>query len=326
MPIVKFSTYKPSFLFLNRHVNTIVPALFRRTILDYKRERIETPDHDFLDLDFSSIGSSTVVVILHGLEGSATNPGLKGMAKAINNKGWDAIGFNQRGCSGEGNKLETSYHFGKSDDLNIVINYINNTYNYQNILLVGYSLGGNVLLKYMGEPQWVKKNITAAVALSVPCAIGDSVYQVGKWYNKVYMLNFLKTLKQKVLDKCLEHPDMNIDKKHIVTAKNFEDFDNAYTAPIHGFKDANDYWNQSSSKQFLSTINLPTLLINAQDDPFLTTSCFPYKEAKESIFFHLETPKKGGHVGFVSSTGINGVYWHETRIIAFLSKQLATVK
>jgi predicted alpha/beta-fold hydrolase len=307
-------------------LNTIVPALFRRSILDYKRERIETPDHDFLDLDFSSIGSSTAVVILHGLEGSTTNASLKGLAKAINKQGWDAIGFNQRSCSGEANRLETFYHFGKSDDLNLVINHINNTCNYENILLVGYSLGGNIVLKYMGETQWDKTNVTAGAAISVPCALGDSAYRVGKWYNKVYMVSFLKTLKQKVLDKCLEHPQMSIDKKQLVKAKNFEDFDNAYTAPIHGFKNANHYWDQSSSKPFLPTITLPTLLINAQDDPFLTPSCFPYKEAEESAFLHLETPKKGGHVGFVSTTGINGVYWHETRIIKFLAEQLTAIK
>jgi predicted alpha/beta-fold hydrolase len=318
MPIIKTSSYQPPFLYWNRHVNTIVHALLRIPKIGYDRERLATKDGDFVDLDFSKVGSNTVVLIIHGLEGNSKSGYVKGMIKACNAKGWDGVVLNFRGCSGEENKSFGSYHSGQTEDVDLVVEHLKSAHNYDGILLVSYSLGAKVMLKYLGDNSSTKTLVTAAVAISAPCDLEGCAVQLEKWYNKVYMIAFLRSLRKKVKAKCKAHPNHIINLKAALKANTFKDFDNEVTAPAHGFKDAKDYWTQSSSIQFLFNIKIPTLLINAQDDPFLTPSCFPFKEAEANKYFHLETPKKGGHVGFVSSNLLGGIYWHEKRALAFL--------
>lgn len=318
MPIISKSKYRQLVLLSNRHLNTIIPSLFRKVDVTYKRERIITPDNDFIDLDFSSKGNNNVVLILHGLEGSSKSSNVKGLVNISNLNYFDAVVLNFRGCSGEPNKLLTAYHSGKTDDIDLAVKHLIKRYN--SISIIGLSLGGNALLKYLGEGYPTVKLIKKSVAVSVPCDLKSSAIQMSKRSNRIYMMRFLKTLKSKVLEKCKIHTLHSIDLKKIKNAKNFADFDNEYTAPVHGFKDAEIYWDLNSSKHFLNKIETPTLIINALDDPFLTSNCFPYKIAETSDFLFLETPHKGGHVGFLSKTGIHGIYWHEQRAIEFITE------
>lgn len=324
MPIIEHSSYRPPFLFLNRHINTVAHALLRHPKLSYDRERVITPDDDFVDLDFSRVTSNktkTVVLIVHGLEGSYKSGYVKGMIKAVNELDWDGVVMNFRGCSGEDNNTFGSYHSGQTEDLDFVVRRLKMTHGYDTIYLVSYSLGGNVMLKYLGEKSRSPLEVNASVAVSVPCDLQACAIQLEKSYNKAYMITFLRSLRQKVKRKCAAYPNHQINLKAALKAKNFAAFDNEFTAPAHGFKDAIDYWTKSSCSQFLEKITSPTLLINALDDPFLTPECFPFDAASKNDKLFLETPKKGGHVGFVSHFLLMGRYWHEQRALEFLQEK-----
>jgi len=320
MPLIAQSTYRPIYLLSNKHINTIIPSLFRRVNINYTRERLTTLDNDFIDIDYSSRKSKTITLILHGLEGSSNSSNVKGIVNIINQNNWDAVVLNFRGCSGTPNNLLSAYHSGKTDDVDLVVKHLQKSY--QEIYIVGFSLGGNTLLKYLGEKYKSINAVKKAVAISVPCDLKSSAIQMAKPSNKVYMNRFLNTLRSKVFTKCKIHTNHSIDLELIKSAKNFADFDNEYTAPVHGFGNADNYWKINSCKQFLKYNTTPTLLINALDDPFLTENCFPFEIAITSTTLFLETPKKGGHMGFLSKNGINGVYWHEQRVIDFLNEAI----
>ncbi|WP_456422827.1 YheT family hydrolase [Lutibacter sp.] len=317
MPIVK-STYQPPLLFKNNHFNTVYKTLFYKNNICYKRKRIATPDDDFLDLDFSIVGSNTIVIAMHGLEGSSKSHYLVSVINYLNSKKIDCVALNFRGCSGEDNNQLYSYNSGKTDDLNVVINYILKQYSYKNIILLGYSMGGNITLKYMGETTKIPSEIKGAVAISVPCDLEGSSNALAKWYNTVYIQKFLKTLKKKTVIKLEKFPNNNIDKAAVLNAKTFEDFDNAVTAPLFQYKNAKDYWNKCSSKPFIPAINKPTLLISALDDSFLSKSCYPIKEAKNHKYLTFEMPKYGGHVGFNTSYVGKDLLWSEKHISNYI--------
>lgn len=317
MPLIA-STYNPPILFKNTHINTVYKTLFFNNEVSYIRKRITTPDDDFLDLDFSKVGSDTLVIALHGLEGSSQSKYILSVINHLNNHKIDCVAFNFRGCSGEDNKQIYSYHSGKTDDLELVINYILENYSYKNIILLGYSMGGNITLKYIGESKNLTKNIKGAVTLSVPCDLEGASYELAKWNNYMYMNRFLKTLKEKSLLKLKKFPNCQINPQDILNAENFEDFDNVVTAPLGNFKNAYDYWHRCSSKPFIQSISIPTLLINALDDSFLSRSCYPFEEAKNHHFFNFETPQYGGHVGFNTSYFGDDLLWSENRILAYI--------
>ena len=321
MPLTPSSNFKPPFLFRNKHFSTIAPSMFRKVNgVNYNRKRITTPDDDFLDIDFSTVDSNTIVIITHGLEGNSERTYMRGMVKSINKAGWDAVALNLRGCSGRPNNLYLSYHSGKTDDLNFLVDHILNNYDYEKIMLVGFSLGGNLTLKYIGEKgDTVPSEICCAVAISVPVDLKDSADQLSKTTNAMYMNRFLRMLKPKMIEKTQRFPNNGINKDEIVKMKNFYDFDNLYTAPAHGFSSAEDYWKKCSAKPFLSKIRIPTLLINALNDPFLGTRSYPVTEAENSKHFFLEIPDYGGHVGFIKSLKMNGELWNEKRTIEFLN-------
>ncbi len=317
MPIIK-STYHPSLLFKNAHFNTVYKTLFHKTFIAYKRERIITPDADFLDLDFSTVGSKTLVIAMHGLEGSSQSKYIISVISYLNSCKIDCVAINFRGCSGEDNNHLHSYNSGKTDDVQIVINHLLENYTYKNIILLGYSMGGNITLKYLGETTNLASEIKGAIAISVPCDLKGSSYALATWNNYMYMNRFLRTLKDKTILKLEKFPKIGIDKDIVLKATSFKDFDNAVTAPLFGFKNAEDYWEESSSKQFIPTIRKPTLLINALDDSFLSESCFPFQEAKNHSYLNFETPKYGGHVGFNSSFFGKDVLWSENRVLSFI--------
>ena len=320
MPLISKSNFKPHFLFRNHHFSTIAPSMFRKVKgINYQRKRITTPDDDFLDLDFSTVSSNTIVIITHGLEGNSERTYMRGMVRSVNKAGWDAVALNLRGCSGEPNNLYLSYHSGKTDDLDWVVNYLLKTLHYEKIMLVGFSLGGNLTLKYIGEKgEDLHPKILNAVAISVPIDLKDSASQLSNASNAIYMKRFLRMLKPKMIAKAERFTNYGVSNEEIDRIKNFYDFDNLYTAPAHGFSNAEDYWKKCSAKYFLSEIRIPTLLINALNDPFLGTLSYPISEAEDSRNFYLETPTYGGHVAFVKNFKMNDELWSERRAVEFL--------
>lgn len=311
-------TYSPTILMRYPHLNTIYAGTIRRVKgINYQRERIETPDDDFIDLDWTKVGSSKLLLALHGLEGAADRPYIKGLLKHANQLGWDGVGMNFRFCSGEANRQLRVYHSGASDDLEVVLNHIFQNYHYQEIALVGFSLGGNVVLKYTGEQgKAIHPKIRCTVGVSVPCDLLGTRARFEEWDNKLYVNRFLVSLKEKIAIKREQYPDA-IDYDALMKAKDIWNFDNIFTGPVHGFAGADDYYSKCSSKQFLPNVKIPTLLINAKDDSFLGETCYPYRLAEEHPYFSLDVPQYGGHVGFVTF-GQKGLYWSEQRIMDFI--------
>jgi uncharacterized protein len=317
MPLVE-STYhqRPPYLF-NGHLQTIVPSLFRKVEMRYERERILTPDEDFLDLDWSRVGSERLTILSHGLEGSADRPYIKGMVQALNSSGSDALAWNFRSCSGEPNKLLRSYHMGATEDLEQVIRHAVAEKGYRHISLVGFSMGGGLTLLYLGQrPAQVAPEVQRAVVFSVPCHLKSATHAMARRTNTIYMMRFLRSLRGKLHHKSLLLPGQ-LDLTGYDKMRTFQEFDNRYTAPIHGFASADDYYERCSSRQYLPAIRVPTLLVNALNDPFLSPECFPVEEAEQNPQVFLETPSHGGHVGFAISLGEDR-YYSEERAVGFL--------
>ncbi|MFN6944800.1 MAG: YheT family hydrolase [Cytophagaceae bacterium] len=319
MPIIEKSDYKSPFYLFSRHLQTILPALFRRVgNVCYERIRITTPDQDFLDLDWSRPHNSEHLIILsHGLEGDSYRPYVLGMVRAMNMQGFDVLAWNYRGCSGENNKHLKSYHSGETNDLHYVINHVLNNHSYKNITLIGFSVGGNIVLKYLGEnPDKVPIQVINSVTFSVPCHLESGAHHLAKFKSRIYMRRFLHSLEQKIKEKSLLWPEQ-CNALEFNKISNFMQFDTLFTAPVNGYKDAIEYWTKNSSIFYLKNINKPTLIVTAKNDPFLAPQCYPYKEAKESKFIYLETPSSGGHCGFYEKNQ-EGIYWSEKRAIEFL--------
>ena len=315
MPLKK-TDYEPSFLFKNRHINTIYSSLFRKTKpLSFKRKRIETLDEDFLDIDLIENGSRKIVILCHGLEGSSDSKYIQATAKLLSLNGYSVAAMNYRFCSGEINRQLVTYHSGKTDDLHTVINFV--LPNYDSVYLVGFSLGGNLILKYNGDGLFsLSPKIKANVAISVPVDLKGSSISLKRCENVLYRWRFLRTLSKKMHLKHQQFPN-ELDVAPLKKVKTLTDFDDFFTSKINDFKDAEDYYLKASSKQFIPNITKPTLLINALDDPFLSESCFPISEAEENAKFYLMTPSNGGHVGFISK---GDFYWSEYQILNFLNR------
>jgi predicted alpha/beta-fold hydrolase len=313
MPLVPSQHRAPFYLF-NGHLQTIIPSLFRQVEgVQYQRERVITPDDDFIDIDWSVVGSDTLLILSHGLEGDTSRPYITGMVKVFNQQGVDALAWNYRSCSGEPNKLLRSYHLGASDDLEFVLHHALRQSSYKTVYLVGFSAGGNITLKYLGEaPDQVPPQVQRAAVFSTPVDLKGSAQRI----SKVYTRRFLKSLRKKLEDKKMLY-DSEVDLTDYNVLWSFPEFDNKYTAPMHGFKDAEDYYARVSSKQFIRHIQVPTLLVNAKNDPFLSEECYPVKEAEENPRFFLEMPEEGGHVGFIEDFG-DDLYYSEARALRFL--------
>jgi predicted alpha/beta-fold hydrolase len=299
MPLVP-SDYKPPFPFRNGHFSTIYSGVFRKVHgLSQKRERITLNDGDFLDLDWSECKTPTnkVVILLHGLEGNAQRHYITGSAKKFNQNNFDACSVNFRGCSGEDNVLYKSYHSGATGDLIEVIQHIKNNKTYDAIYLMGFSLGGNLIMKYLGETNKIPNQIKGAVGISVPCSLKSACDELLKSKNALYSQRFKKHLLSKLRAKRQLFPDQ-ISKTAIKSIKTLKDFDDVYTSKAHGFIDALDYYDKCSCKQFLSAIPIPSLILNAKNDSFLGEACYPFDEALTNSNLHLEVPDFGGHVGF----------------------------
>ena len=316
MPLLP-SDYSPPIIFRSGHLATIYSGLFRRVPkVDYSRERLELPDGDFMDLDwsFSDKKADKAVILLHGLEGDAHRPYMVGSARLFNTQGFDACAVNFRGCSGESNRLFRSYHSGATEDLDAVVNHLVDQKGYRTLYIKGFSLGGNMSLKYLGEGRELPKALKAAVAVSAPCDLYSSLRQLLSPKNVLYARRFKRHLVAKLKIKHRIFPD-KISKGDIRAVKTLKDFDDIYTSRAHGFKNAMDYYKQCSSLQFLPAITIPTLIINARNDSFLGPECYPEAEARTNAMVFLETPHYGGHVGFF---GLKNEYYTEKRAIKFM--------
>ncbi|NNK27808.1 MAG: alpha/beta fold hydrolase, partial [Flavobacteriaceae bacterium] len=273
MPLLK-SSYNPPLFFKSGHASTVYSGLFRKVNgIKQERERITLSDGDFLDLDWSYTagGSESLVILLHGLEGNAQRPYMLGSAKLFNSQAYDVVCVNFRNCSETPNTKYRSYHSGATEDLHEVIEHVINSRRYSNIYIVGVSLGGNMTLKYLGE-QSTPNEIKGAVAISVPCSLYHSMLELHKFENILYAKRFKNHLLQKLRQKQEQFPDL-ISDKEIASIKTLKDFDDVYTSRAHGFKDALDYYEKSSSLTFIPEIKTPTLILNATDDSFLSPEC-----------------------------------------------------
>jgi predicted alpha/beta-fold hydrolase len=309
--------YLPPFFLFTPHLETIFPALLRRVLLTpYTRERITTPDDDFLDLDWLCHKEAReVVIISHGLEGNSQRPYIKGMAKALHTAGYDVLAWNFRGCSEEMNRQLRFYHSGATDDLHTVIEHVAGTKKYSAIFLVGFSLGGNVTLKYLGERN-TESRISKAVVFSVPMDLKTSCEKISSPSNRIYSSRFLRSLKNKILIKARQKHELDVSL--LAGIRTLLEFDDRYTAPLHGFKSAIDYYERSSAIRFVNDIRTPTLIINTLNDPFLSEECFPTSMLANHKFVRLQILARGGHVGFTQFNK-NGLYWSEQRALEFIS-------
>ena len=314
--------FETAWLFRDPHFQIIWPALFRSIPKPrYSRERIELRDGDFIDIDWcGECKSDTPVAILfHGLEGSSGSPYIRGLVNVLSDQGWCCAAINFRGCSGELNRLQRSYHSGATDDLDEIITLLSERYPESAIHAIGFSLGGNVLLKWCAETG--RQNpLSAAIAISVPyrLAVASTTLDNNDFFSKLYRWRLLHSLKSKVLLK-IQQGILEYEIADIRRIRSFYDFDDRLTAPLHGYKNADDYYSRASSYTHLDKIQIPTLLLHAADDPFMNSSVIPEQTERTSTV-KLELSANGGHVGFYQPSINNNSYWLETRISNFLRK------
>lgn len=320
--MIKISSFKPAWWLPNAHAQTIYPTLGRRlppTIS--KVEVIELPDGDFLNLSWSTgqlAADTPLVVILHGLSGGVNSAYVARFMRAFNARGWRAVLMHFRGSGEQVNRLPRAYHSGDTADLDFVMNRLQEQEPATLKALVGVSLGGNVLLKWLGE-QKEKATVQAAVAISVPFVLSQVANRMNQGFSKVYQRHLLQQLKQFYARKEIALINPPEVFKKIANCHCFWTFDHQVTAPLHGFSGAHSYYRQSSCRPFLRAITVPTLIIHAKDDPFMTPDVIPTEE-ELSDSVSLELSAKGGHVGFVTGSIIGKpVYWLDERIANYIA-------
>ena len=313
------------------HVQTVYAALFApRPRVDYRRERWDTPDGDFVDVDwvvedpgsqFQDPDSAPLIVLFHGLEGGSTSQYAHALMAKVRDLGWHGAVVHFRGCSGEPNRLARAYHSGDSAEIDWMLKRLRERHVRGAFFAAGVSLGGNAMLKWLGEQgSAASRLVDAAVSVSAPLDLMAAGDALGRGFNLVYTRNFLGTLKRKSLAKLAHFPDL-YDARHVRAARTLRAFDNVVTAPLHGFRDTDDYWTRASSKPWLMHVEVPTLVVNARNDPFLPESALPTQD-EVSQHVTLDFPHGGGHVGFVSGPFPGHLRWLPQRIIAFLRQYI----
>jgi hypothetical protein len=317
-------TFHPAWWLRNRHAQTIWRRMVGRTPrVAYRRDRLETPDGDFIDLDWidgpTLYRDAPLVMVLHGLEGSSRAKYVLGFLSNASARGWDGVAVNFRSCSGELNRLARFYHSGETGDLDWLVPTLIARSPRRPVTLVGFSLGGNVLLKWLGERcDTVPEQVRAAVAVSVPYDLGVAAHRVDHGFGRLYGQVFLRTLKAKTLAKAVRFPGL-VDIGRVRGLSSFAAFDEHVTAPIHGFTGAQDYWTRSSCVPWLDRITRPTLLISAADDPFLPSTYWPRAAVARSSWLEADFSERGGHVGFVQGPWPwSPSYWVDRRPTDFL--------
>lgn len=317
------SKFKPAWWLPSSHLQTVWPVLCRPQVtgLQIERERLELPDGDFVDLDWVGRNAQgPIVMLLHGLEGSIESHYAKGLLRALQQEGWRGVFMHFRGCSGEPNRLPRGYHSGETGDVKLVARIIKDREPNTPIAAVGVSLGGNVLLKWLGETGQ-DNPLAAAIAVSVPFELHKAAARVQQGVSRLYQWYFMKCLRSRLSYKLQVKPAL-VDMDNMFRVQTMYEFDNLITAPMHGFRDANEYYSTSSSRQYLSNIAVPTLILHAKDDPLMTEDVIPQSH-ELSPHIILEVSEGGGHVGFISGKfPWKPEYWLETRIPDFLRGHL----
>lgn len=313
--------FHPAWWLKNPHLQTIWAGLIRRRVhTPYNNERLVLPDGDFLDLTMTPDNGGPVVLVLHGLQGSIRSRYACGMLASLYNANFTGILMHFRGCSGKINNQARLYHSGETSDPRQVINFLQQRYPGRPLLAIGFSLGGNVLLKLLGEDDPV--SLQAAVAVSVPLRLDYCADRINQGLSKLYQWNLVRSMKSTIRKKHAAGQLPTLDNNKTQRARSFWEIDDAFTAPVHGFKDVHDYYARCSSRQYLKNISTPTLIIQAKDDPFTSSSVIPeHHELSPTI--QLVAPEYGGHVGFVYGDGPwKTRYWLEEVIPEFLKRQL----
>jgi len=326
---VRTPSFQAAWWLRNRHLQTVWNRLLRRRPeIHTTRARWTTQDGDFLDLDFvDGPVASPQLLVIHGLEGSSERKYVRGLLSLAAERGWRGVAMNFRSCSGTPNRTARLYHSGETGDLGWVIGELAKREPGAAILPVGISLGGNVLLKWLGEQgARADDEVRAAVAISTPFDLAAAADTMSRGPGRLYSRFFLRTLKPKALLKAGEYPEL-LDAEAIRRAKTWRQYDHVATAPLHGFDSAEDYWSRSSSSSFLDRIRRPTLLINSEDDPFIPASCIPIDRIEQSDWLRAEITQRGGHVGFVAgSVPWRPYHWAEHRAVEFLSDFAPTIR
>ena len=302
----------------NAHLQTIYGSLFSRVArVEFRRERWDTPDADFVDVDFiDGPEGSPWIHLFHGLEGSSDSPYARKLMAHVARHGWRGSVFHFRGCSGEPNRLPRAYHSGDSAEVGWALARIRDRAGAAPLYAAGISLGGNALAKWLGERgEEAVAIVQSAAIVSAPLDLMAAGDALGRGFSLVYARHFLGSLKRTSLAKLAHFPDL-YDADKVRRARTLRDFDNLVTAPVHGFRDTDHYWTSSSAKPVLQAIRVPTLLINARDDPFLPESALPTQQ-EVSRAVKLEFPARGGHVGFVSGPFPGNIDWLPRRILHF---------
>ena len=323
--MIQQSRFKPPWWLRNSHIQTIWPSLAKKkSRVDITHQRLDLPDGDFLDLAW--VGEHNhhqpIIIVLHGLCGSIKSPYILNTLEAIEEAGYRGVMMHFRGCSEEPNRMIRSFHAGDTHDLAYLVNYLRWKEPEVNLGAVGYSLGGNVLLKWLGETQTQLLNF--AIAISVPFDLFKVLKRFSKGISKIYSYYLLQSMHSAILPKLKKRPRKEANYRKLRWAWRFPDFDNTYTAPVHGFKDANEYYNKASCKRFLKYIQIPTFILHAKDDPFMTPDCLP-KDDELSDHVSLEVSEYGGHVGFVTSDSLLEPprYWLKDWLKGYFHQQLS---
>jgi predicted alpha/beta-fold hydrolase len=329
------STFKPAWWLKNAHLQTIFPAFFRNTQTPgaLRRERLSTRDNDFIDIDHSGENGQPIVILLHGLTGSSESGYIKGLQHTLAKLGFRTVALNFRGCSGESNRLARCYHSGETEDIHFLYQTLREREPETPMAAIGFSLGGNVLLKWLGE-QGDRLDLFAAIAVSVPLVLSICASKLDSGFSKIYRKNLLNELKQYVRLKLQHLETLGIETEaekirqlgNLADINSFWQYDDIVVAKLHGYRDVHDYYQRSSSRQFLKSIVVPTLVIQAADDPFMTLEVLP-EEHELSPSVHLEIAQGGGHVGFVAGAyPFRPRYWLEQRIPEFLMLRLKSCR
>ncbi len=310
--------FKPAWYLKNRHLQTILPNIIRPQLTFLEKQRVELDDGDFIDLLWTQTRSQKTLLILHGLEGSIHSPYARRILNYCNQNKIAAAFMHFRGCSGEPNRLLRSYHSGETNDLREIIRHLKLN-GVSEIALMGYSLGGNVTLKYMGESE-TDPAVQIAIAVSAPFRLDICSTTMNNGFAKMYQKSLLDRLVGKMGQKQHLIRESPLDFPNPADMRNFWEFDDHFTAPINGFDSAEHYYASASSRQFLNGIDKPTLILHSRDDPFMTSEVIPEAgELSDSIT--LELSNHGGHVGFVASDGLKPMPWLQQRIHRFLLDQ-----
>lgn len=320
-------TYRPAWWVPGGHAQTLWAKFFRqRTPLNARLERLNTPDGDFVEVYRTEAAPGAPrLLLLHGLEGTVRSHYVSGFFREAARRGWGADLLIFRGCGDEPNTAPRFYHSGETTDLGFVVERVREQYPRAPLVFAGVSLGGNVLLKFLGEAgENASEYVAGAVAISVPFDLERGARFIGRGFSKIYDRHFLRSLRRKALDKLTRYPRL-FDRDALIRAKNIYDFDDAVTAPVHGFADAHDYYSRSSSIRFLDGIRVPTLLLSAVDDPFLPSEVLDEVRsiADSNSALHLEFTPHGGHVGFIGGrVPWKPFYYAEWRACDFLASQV----